>query len=112
MWFEAFTLFLYNYKQQKEILLTCMSRTFFIIICLFTVCANQSKGQLIIDSVSFDVETGAKVTITNDITSAKGLPSTGKYLLQGSDSQSINMNGKTISNLEIDNVSDVFDYLA
>jgi len=85
-----------------------MSRILFMIFCLFTVCANQSKGQLIIDSVSFDVETGAKVTITNDLTSAKGLPSTGKYLLQGADSQSINMNGKTISNLEIDNASGVW----
>jgi len=54
------------------------------------------------------VQTGAKVTVTNDITSAKGLPSTGKYLLQGTDSQSINMNGKTISNLEIDNVNGVW----
>jgi len=101
-------LYFYNYKQRKEILLTFMSRIFFMIFCLFTVCANQSKGQLIIDSVSFDVETGAKVTITNDLTSAKGLPSTGKYLLQGADSQSINMNGKTISNLEIDNASGVW----
>jgi len=85
-----------------------MSRTLFIIICLFTVGTNESEAQLIIDSVSFVVQTGAKVTVTNDITSAKGLPSTGKYLLQGTDSQSINMNGKTISNLEIDNVNNVW----
>jgi hypothetical protein len=85
-----------------------MSRILFIIICLFTVGTNESQAQLIIDSVSFVVQTGGKVTVTNDITSAKGLPSTGKYLLQGTDSQSINMNGKTISNLEIDNVNNVW----
>jgi len=85
-----------------------MSRIVFIIICLFTLGTNESQGQLIIDSVSFVVQTGAKVTVTNDITSAKGLPSTGNYLLQGTDSQSINMNGKTISNLEINNENGVW----
>lgn len=69
---------------------------------------HSPKAQLIIDSVSFTVQTGAVVTVTGDISSAKGLPGFGKFLLQGTDSQSVNMNGNTIPNLEIDNSNGVW----
>ena len=64
---------------------------------------KESNAQLVIDSVSFVVQTGAVVTVTGDISSAKGLPAMGKFLLQGPDSQSVNMNGKLIPNLVIAN---------
>ncbi len=66
------------------------------------------NAQLTIDSVSFVVQTGAVVTVTGDISSAKGLPGFGKFLLQGIDSQSVNMNGNSIPNLEIDNSKGVW----
>jgi hypothetical protein len=69
---------------------------------------KETKAQLIIDSVSFVVQTGAVVTVTGDISSAKGLPAMGKFLLQGPDSQSVNMNGKLIPNLQIDNALGVW----
>lgn len=80
-----------------------------LIIFSFTIfMLNEAKAQLTIDSVSFVVQTGAVVTVTGDISSAKGLPAMGKFLLQGPDSQSLNMNGKTIPNLEINNALGVW----
>ncbi len=69
----------------------------------------MSDAQLTIDSASFVVQTGAVVTVTGDITSAKSLPDMGKFLLQSTtDSQSVNMNGNAIPNLEIDNSNGVW----
>ncbi len=79
----------------------------FIIACLIFN-FHSLKAQLTIDSVSFVVQTGAVVTVTGDISSAKGLPGYGKFLLQGIDSQSVNMNGNSIPNLEIDNSKGVW----
>ena len=74
-------------------------------IFLFS-CAN---AQLIIDSTSLVVQTGAAVTVTGDLCSQKSLPGMGKFLLQStSDSQSVNMNGHSIPNLEIDNSNGVW----
>ncbi len=80
-----------------------MRKIILIILPFLFFISGSAKAQLIIDSVSFVVQTGAVVTVTNDITSAKGLPKMGKFSLQGTDSQSINMNGNIIPNLEIDN---------
>jgi hypothetical protein len=85
-----------------------MRKTSLIIFPFLLFSLASAKAQLIIDSVSFQVQTGAVVTVTNDITSAKGLPGYGKFLLQGTDSQSVNMNGNVIPNLEIDNASGVW----
>ena len=70
---------------------------------------TSAQAQLTIDSTSLVVQTGAVVTITGDLSSAKGLPEMGKFLLQSTtDSQSVNMNGKSIPNLEIDNTNGVW----
>jgi hypothetical protein len=69
---------------------------------------SSANAQLIIDSASFIVQTGAEVSVTGDISSAKSLPDMGKFLLNGSDSQSVNMNGNSIPNLEIDNSAGVW----
>src|SRR5690242_13620850 len=79
-----------------------------VVIISFVIFMKETKAQLIIDSVSFVVQTGAVVTVTGDISSAKGLPAMGKFLLQGPDSQSVNMNGKVIPNLQIDNALGVW----
>ncbi|HSN07879.1 MAG TPA: hypothetical protein VLS85_02520 [Hanamia sp.] len=82
-------------------------RVLFIISCVVFM-FNSVKAQLTIDSVSFVVQTGAEVIDSGDISSAKGLPGFGKFLLQGIDSQSVNMNGNSIPNLEIDNSNGVW----
>ncbi|MEO8823934.1 MAG: hypothetical protein ABI366_10195, partial [Ginsengibacter sp.] len=85
-----------------------MRKFILIIISFFIFMLKESKAQLVIDSVSFVVQSGAVVIVTGDISSAKGLPDMGKFLLQGPDSQSVNMNGKVIPNLEIDNALGVW----
>ena len=82
-------------------------KVLFIITCAVFIFHGVS-AQLTIDSVSLVVQTGAEVTVTGDISSAKGLPGFGKFLLQGLDSQSVNMNGNSIPNLEIDNSNGVW----
>ncbi len=82
-------------------------KVLFIISCAVFM-FNGVNAQLTIDSVSLVVQTGAEVTVTGDISSAKSLPDMGKFLLQGTDSQSVNMNGNSIPNLEIDNTNGVW----
>jgi len=81
-------------------------KVFFIVSSVFMF--NGVNAQLTIDSVSFVVQTGAEVIDSGNISSAKGLPGFGKFLLQGIDSQFVNMNGNSIPNLEIDNSKGVW----
>lgn len=53
------------------------------------------------------IESGAKVTIQGDLISAANIQGTGTILMKGSGLQTINMNGNTIPNLEIDNPANV-----
>jgi hypothetical protein len=74
------------------------------LILYFLLLYTPANAQLIIDSASFQVQTGAEVDITGDLASAKSLPDFGKFVFKStSDSQSVNMNGNSIPNLEIDN---------
>lgn len=53
------------------------------------------------------IESGAKVTIQGDLTSSANIQGTGTILMKGSSLQTLNMNGNTIPNLEIDNTANV-----
>ncbi|HUC81245.1 MAG TPA: hypothetical protein VMR70_10035 [Flavisolibacter sp.] len=53
------------------------------------------------------IENGAKVTIQGDLTSAANIQGAGTVLMKGTALQTINMNGNTIPNLEIDNPANV-----
>ncbi|MGN6604637.1 MAG: hypothetical protein ACTHK8_19420 [Ginsengibacter sp.] len=75
----------------------------------FLLLFSSANAQLLIDSASLQVQTGAEVDITGDLTSAKSLPDFGKFVFQSTtDSQSVNMNGNSIPNLEIDNSAGVW----
>ncbi|MEO7265736.1 MAG: hypothetical protein ABIW38_12515 [Ferruginibacter sp.] len=66
---------------------------------------NFSNAQLYINGATFYIEAGATVTVQGDITSTNDITGAGKVLLKGSSLQNVNMNGFTIPNLELDNVS-------
>src|SRR5690242_1388655 len=75
----------------------------------FLLLFSSANAQLLIDSASLQVQTGAEVDITGDLTSAKSLPDFGKFVFRSTtDSQSVNMNGNSIPNLEIDNSAGVW----
>lgn len=67
-----------------------------------------SQAQMSIQSGAvLYIESGAKVTIQGDLTSAASIQGPGTILMKGSALQNINMNGNTIPNLEIDNAANV-----
>jgi hypothetical protein len=73
----------------------------------FLFLINAASAQLTITAANTSIQTGAIVTVRGDISSTKDIPDMGKILLQGNGAQSVNMNGKSIPNLEIDNSSNV-----
>jgi hypothetical protein len=65
------------------------------------------RGQLRIDNATFFIGAGASVTVQGDVTSNVSIQGTGLLQLKGSATQSLDMGGYSIPNLEIDNVNDV-----
>jgi hypothetical protein len=76
--------------------------TFTTLIC---TCTISAKAQLVIDNATLFIQSGATVTVQGDVTSNVDIQGTGLLQLKGSANQNVNMNGFTIPNLEIDNVS-------
>lgn len=76
----------------------------FLVASLFCI-GNFSQAQLYINGATFFIETGATVTVQGDLTSTNDITGGGKIILKGSSLQNVNMNGFTIPNLELDNVS-------
>src|SRR4051812_33568270 len=69
--------------------------------------ALQSHAQLSITGASFTVETGATVTVQGNMASNVDIGGAGKIIMKGVAGQTLNMNGFTIPNLEIDNTNNV-----
>ncbi len=82
-----------------------MKSIFISFLSLFLV--NVVSAQLTITAANTSIQTGAILTVQGDITSTKNIPDMGKLLLQGSVVQSLNMNGNSIPNLEINNSSNI-----
>lgn len=78
------------------------------LLALAIYSGNTASGQLFIDnSAQFTIQAGAIVTVQGDVTSNADIQGTGLLQMKGAALQNINMNGFTIPNLEIDNVSNV-----
>lgn len=73
-------------------------------LLLFTVAHSQLNIQ---SGATFFIQSGGKVTVQGDVTSNADIQGTGTLTMAGSALQTINMNGFTIPNLEINNASDV-----
>lgn len=74
---------------------------------LFLFIINTGVGQLTITAANTSIQTGAVVTVEGDVSSTKDIPDMGKILLHGDAVQSVNMNGNSIPNLEVDNSSNI-----
>ncbi len=78
------------------------------LLFLFAALSASSYGQLNIQSgATFVVQSGATVTVQGDITSNADIQGTGTILLKGSTLQTVNMNGFSIQNLQIDNGNNI-----
>ncbi|WP_153801071.1 hypothetical protein [Foetidibacter luteolus] len=70
--------------------------------------ASGVKAQLNIESgATLFLEPGSVVTIQGSLTSNADIQGTGKIVMKGAAAQNLNMNGKAIPNLEIDNAANV-----
>ncbi len=79
-------------------------------ILLFIACPFYflSAAQLNIESgASLIIEAGAKVTVGGNVNSNADIQGAGFLNMQGTQLQTLNMNGKVVSNLEINNAFDV-----
>jgi hypothetical protein len=68
---------------------------------------NVASAQLVIDQATFTIQSGATVTVQGDVTSNADILGTGKIILKGTANQNVNMGGKIIPNLEVDNTANV-----
>ena len=85
-----------NAHMSKKIILP------FLMIALSVV---VTQAQLIINNSQLTIQTGASVIVQGDVISNADILGDGKVVLKGSTSQNINMGGKSLANLEIDNAS-------
>lgn len=77
-----------------------------IVLAALVLTGFGSQAQLTIQSgATFNIQSGAIVTVQGDVTSSADITGPGKLLLKGSVIQNVNMNGFIIPNLEIDNAS-------
>lgn len=77
---------------------------------LFSLGLLSASGyaQLNIQSgATFFIQSGATVTVQGDITSNADIQGTGLLLLKGSNLQTINMNGFSVQNVQIDNTNNI-----
>lgn len=79
----------------------------FLIVSLACLVSLGSYGQLNINNASINIESGAVVTVQGDLSSNVNIGGGGKILMKGASLQTMNMNGFTIPNLEIDNTNNV-----
>ncbi|MEP7109644.1 MAG: hypothetical protein ABI760_16740 [Ferruginibacter sp.] len=77
-----------------------------LMVIAIAVC-NVASAQLFIDNAQFFIQPGATVTVQGDVTSNVDIQGTGLLQMKGTALQSLNMNGFTIPNLEIDNTNHV-----
>jgi hypothetical protein len=76
------------------------------------LCTMGASAQLYIDNATFFIDNGAVVTVQGDVFSntdiqVNGASGTGKIRLGGTSSQNVNLNGKIVPNLQVDNTAGV-----
>lgn len=78
------------------------------LLFFFVLLAAGSHAQLTIQSgATFFIQSGATVTVQGDVTSNADIQGTGLLLLKGSALQTVNMNGFTIPNVQIENANNI-----
>jgi len=103
----SFTPSFFYYLNQKLLKkISFMVKTLFI-SSFFLFIFIAGNAQLTITAANTTIQTGATLTVKGDLSSTKDLPEMGKILLQGNDEQTLNMNGKSIPNLEVNNSSNI-----
>ncbi|MEO6669603.1 MAG: hypothetical protein ABIN36_09030 [Ferruginibacter sp.] len=78
--------------------------SFFLVQLMIGLGAN---AQLNINNAIFTIEAGAVVTVQGNLSSNVDIGGAGKILMKGSALQTVDMNGFTIPNFEVDNASNV-----
>lgn len=77
----------------------------FLLSFVLSFATFNASAQLNIDSATFIIHPGATVTVYGDVTSNVDILGSGLLLLKGSTLQNIDLGGKTIPNLELDNIA-------
>ena len=79
-----------------------------ILLIPIALFANSIQAQLVIQSgATVFIDAGAKVVAQGDVTANTNILGTGTLTMKGSALQTLNMNGFTVPNLEIDNSTNV-----
>lgn len=68
----------------------------------------SAQAQLVVQNgATFFIDAGATVTVQGDVTASANISGSGKLLMKGTSLQSLNLNGFSVPNLEIDNAANV-----
>jgi hypothetical protein len=89
----------------RSIMITKTKRVIAGVSALLLFCGTARSQLNISSGATFNIQSGAIVTVQGDITSSADITGAGKVVLKGSANQNVNMNGFTIPNLEIDNAA-------
>ena len=74
----------------------------------FFLASSAVHAQLYVESgATLYLETGSVVTVQGNLTSSSDIQGPGKILMKGAALQNLNMNGKIIPNLEVDNTNNI-----
>jgi hypothetical protein len=83
-----------------------MKRTLLFILLLI-LSQLSSKSQLAISGGSVFIGTGASIAVKGDLISNADISGNGRIILNGSSQQNINMNGRNIPNIRIENTNNI-----
>lgn len=73
-----------------------------------TFLALSAQSQLVVQNgATFFIDAGATVTVQGDVTANANIAGTGRLVMKGTALQTLNLNGFSVPNLEIDNASHV-----
>jgi len=78
-----------------------------VLVIIAMIGFNNAKAQLYINGGQLYLDSGAFITLKSDLISNTNINGTGKIILNGTASQSLNMNNNTIPSLEINNNQNV-----
>lgn len=83
-----------------------MKKVYFIFSCMSLCLVGRAQMVIQAGSTVF-LESGAKLVVQGDLTSAASIEGTGTVVMKGTGLQNITLNGNTVPNLEIDNPANV-----
>jgi|688.fasta_scaffold06486_13 hypothetical protein len=79
----------------------------FLFICLLVLLHLGSKSQLTISGGTIFIGAGASIAVKGNVSSNVDITGNGKIVMNGTTPQDINMNGKNIPNLRIENTNNI-----